>query len=198
MSASRGPNDLRGQAGAPSGHRPAPESGWRPSRLTQQKAGFGLLAVVIVATVLGCARGGATAGSTSAPPSIAGTWVGSGTIFADLSGPIAFFLDLSVDANQQITGTSDGCASQVPANSIVTGAPSGTAGDYAMDFKTHDLGPTEHTLHVSAHVSGSTMTLSGTDTGTSPPTNVRVTLTRGERAAYVALCGSQPTFAPPK
>jgi hypothetical protein len=152
---------------------------------------------VTVVVALVWARGGATSVSTSA----VGTWVGSGTISSGgPSGPIAFYLDLSMGANHRITGTGTGCASGVDASLSITGVPGGSVGAYTMDFSTSDLGPSMSALHVSAQVIRSRMTVSGiaSDASTTPPTTIRVfaTLTPGSQANFVALCKSQPTPAP--
>jgi hypothetical protein len=200
MNVSPSPHDLGRQVEAPPGDRPARRTGKGRSRFAWLAIGGGVLAAVMVVTVVAVlvwARGGATTVS----PSVAGTWVGSGTISGGgPSGPIAFYLDLAMGANHRITGTSAGCASGVDASGPVTGAPGSSAGAYTMDFSTTDLGPGVSALHVSAQVIGSRMNLSGiaTDTSTTPPTTIRVfaTLTPGSHAAWVSLCNSQPTPVP--
>jgi hypothetical protein len=152
-----------------------------------------MLAVVTVAAVLVAACGGATSASTS----VAGMWVGTGTVSAGgPSSPIAYYLDLTMGANRRITGSGMGCTAGVRAILTISGAPGGSDGVYTMDWMTSDLGPAERTLHVSAQASGSQMTISGSDSSTTPPTTSSATLIHGSMNDYNAKCTSLPTPMP--
>src|SRR5262249_11848849 len=197
MNASPSPNDLGRQAGAPPGGHPAPQTRKGRSRFTWLAIGASALAAVTVAGGLGLGGCGAASGS----PAAAGTWVGTGTVAAGgPSGPIAYYLDLTTDANKRITGSGRGCTKGPDrlfvANLTITGVPGSSDGDYTMDWTTSDLGPTERTLHVNAHVSGPQMILSGSDPSTTPPTTSSATLTHGSLNDYNAKCTSLPTPAP--
>jgi hypothetical protein len=193
MNASRTPNDRGRQTGAAPGGHPASRIRKGRSQFTWPAIGAGALAVILVAVFILAVvlRNAASA------PAIAGTWVGTGTVtYVGPSAPIAYYLDLTTDANNRITGTGSGCTATVTARLTLSGAPGSSEGDYTMDWTTPDLGPGERTLHVSAHVSGSQMTLSGTDPSSSPPTTSRATLTHGSQGDFVAKCNSLPTPAP--
>ncbi|HEV2235130.1 MAG TPA: hypothetical protein VGR57_00580 [Ktedonobacterales bacterium] len=156
---------------------------------------------VTLAAVLALAGCGASSVSTADAPSIAGTWVGTGTVSAGgPSGPIAYYLDLTTGANHQITGTGQGCTHGPDrlfiAHLTISGASGSAKGDYTMDFKTPDLGPGEHILHVNAHVSGSQMTFSGVDTATTPSTTSMATLMHGSMNDFNTQCNSLPTPVP--
>ncbi len=191
MNASRSPNDLGRQAGAPPGGHPAPRKRKGLSRFTWLAIGAGGLAVILVAVLVFVL-------AQRTAPSVAGTWVGTGTVSAGGPNfPIAYYLDLTTGANGQITGAAVGCTAGVSASNTVSGAPGGSDGVYTMDWTTSDLGPAERTLHVIAHVSGSQMTISGSDPSTSPPTTSRATLTHTSPADvdFGAMCRSLSTPA---
>jgi hypothetical protein len=197
MNASPSSNDLHRQAESLPGGRPTPRKGKGLSRFTWLAIGAGLLAAVVIAAILAFTRSAAP----SVSHSIAGTWVGTGTVSAGgPSGPIAYYLDLTTGANHRITGIGRGCTKGPDrlfvAILTITGAPAASDGAYTMDWTTSDLGPTERTLHVSAHVSGSQMTISGSDPSTTPPTTSSATLTRGSQSDFNVKCNSLPTPAP--
>lgn len=153
------------------------------------------LALAAVPALAGC---GSSSTSTAVSPSIAGTWVGTGTVTnATGTGPIAYYLDLKTGANHQITGTGQGCTHGPDkifiAHLTISGAPGNSTGDYTMDFKTPDLGPGERILHVSAHVNGSQMTFSGIDNATTPAGTTQATLMHGSLNDLNTQCSSLPT-----
>jgi hypothetical protein len=130
-------------------------------------------------------------------PSVAGMWVGTGTVgIGRNSGQIAVYLDLSTGANGQITGTGNTCVVEVTRTFTITGAPGSSNGNYTMQWTITDPTGTTHTLPFSAHVSGSQMTISGSDSSTSPPTILNASLTHGSMNDFKAKCNSLPTPTP--
>jgi hypothetical protein len=152
-----------------------------------------MLAVVTVAAVLVSACSGTTSGSGS----VSGTWVGTGTVSAGgQSQPFAVYLDLTTGANGQITGTGNACVVAGADHFTITGAPGSSTRSYTMQWTMTDPTGTTHTLHASAHVSGSQMTLSGSDPSFSPLLTISATLTHGSMHDYTAKCTSLPTPTP--
>jgi len=201
MNTSHSSNDRAAQAQTAHGGHRAPRLGKGRSRCTWRAIGAGLLVTVTGAAVLGCARGGATSGATSVSTplsaSIAGTWVGSGTVTnGGQSQLFAVYLDLTTGANGQITGAGDACVVGFTDHFTITGAPGSSTDSYTMQWTKTDPAGTTHALHASVQVSGSQMTLSGSDPSTSPPTTNSATLTHGSMNDYSAKCTSLPTPAP--
>jgi hypothetical protein len=162
------------------------------SRFTWRAIGAGLL--VAVAAVLAFAGCGTSSVSTAVSTSLTGTWVGTGTVAAGEGGqPFAVYLDLATGANGQITGAGNACVVGFTDHFTVAGAPSNSIGSYTMQWTKTDPTGTTHTLHASVQVSGSQMTLSGSDSSTSPPTTNSATLMHGSLNDYTAKCNSLPT-----
>lgn len=196
MNTSRSPNDLGRQAGAPRGGRPAPRTSKQLSRCPWRASDAAVPAVTLAAVLalVGC---GASSGSTSVSTSTAGTWVGTGTVTNGGQGQLfAVYLDLTTGANGQITGTGSACVVAGRDSFTITGAPGSSNGRYTMEWTKTDPTGTTHTLHATAHVSGSQMTLSGSDPSFSPPLTNRATLMPGSMNDYNAKCASLPTPTP--
>jgi hypothetical protein len=122
--------------------------------------------------------------------------MGTGTVsVGGPTVPIAYYLDLTMGANHQISGTGMGCTPGVQAILTITGTSGSSAGVYTMDFTTGDLGPGERTLHVSAQISGNRMTFTGIDSSTTPPTTSDASLTHGSQSDFVDACTRLVTSA---
>lgn len=177
------------RAGRPQADPPASRKGIGRSQIAWLAIG-GVLAVILVAILV-------LVFAPRPAPSVAGMWVGTGTVaLGRNSQQIAVYLDLSTGANGQITGTGNTCVVAVTRNFTITGAPGSSNGNYTMQWTTTDPTGTTHTLHFSAHVSGSQMTISGSDPSTSLPITTSASLTHGSMNDYNAKCNSLPTPTP--
>jgi hypothetical protein len=195
MNVSPSPNDLGRRVQSPPSDRPAPTKSKVRSRVTWLAIGAGALGVILVAILVFAQRTQRTAPSVA--PSIAGTWVGTGTVTnGGQSQLFAVYLDLTTGANGRITGAGDACVVGFTDHFTITGAPGSSTGSYTMQWTKTDPTGTTHTLNAVVHVSGSQMTLSGSDASTSPPTTNSAMLMPGSMSDYSAKCSSLPTPAP--